>query len=176
MRDHRALRRALDDGADPNGRIEITSRDGVTGRKWMAPLLTGAVTLRNDGGVRALLDRGADVEGRDDRLGQTPIMWLVEALHDEEGLRVLKTLIEYGADVNAKAADGRSALDMVALRSRMGVDNWHQKLTNAVPRELLAAADILESAGAQTERNVSKINLRRAREFIAKIDRGDVPG
>ena len=56
--------------------------------------------------LRLLLERGADVNARNDR-GRTP---LHEVSHNGAVLEVVHLLLEHGADVEAKDNDGKIAL------------------------------------------------------------------
>jgi len=74
-------------GENPNA---VISEEGDTA--LMAAARTGKVDA-----VKALLDRGANVNGTNPR-GQTPLMWAAA----EKNAAVVKYLIERGADANAK--------------------------------------------------------------------------
>ena len=58
--------------------------------------------------VRALLDKGADVNAKDSRDGGTALM----AASAQGHLDVVQALLEKGADVNAKGNDGTTALSV----------------------------------------------------------------
>ena len=60
--------------------------------------------------VRELIDRGADINQRDEN-GRTALMFAVVNMHYE----TMKVLLEYGADVNAKSKQGGTALMAAAL-------------------------------------------------------------
>ena len=75
----------LSAGADPNGTGEL-------------PLMTCARTGVVDG-VKSLLARGADVSAREDRRGQTALMWAISEGYSD----VARVLIEHGADIHAKS-------------------------------------------------------------------------
>lgn len=64
------------------------------------------------GALRALAEAGADLNVRDDAQGWTPLMWAINQGHTEAAV----FLIESGADVNAKAETGTTALMVAALR------------------------------------------------------------
>lgn len=75
--------------------------------------------------AKALIERGANVNARDD--GQTPLIRAAQRGHIE----VAKVLLEHGADVNARDDDGQTALmhaagstdpDMVQLLLAKGAD------------------------------------------------------
>ena len=60
--------------------------------------------------VNALLSRGADVNAKEPRWGQTPLMWAVAAKHPE----VVRALIDHKADVNARSKSGFTPLMFAA--------------------------------------------------------------
>lgn len=82
-------------GADPNAAL----RTGET------PLMTAARTGRVEP-VKLLLARGAYVNAKETTQGQTALMWAAAESHWE----VARTLIEYGADPNARSAAGFTPL------------------------------------------------------------------
>jgi ankyrin repeat protein len=59
--------------------------------------------------VKALLQKGADVNAKDD-MGRTALMFAAINAHDE----TVKVLLEYGADVNTRANDGATPLMLAA--------------------------------------------------------------
>ena len=58
--------------------------------------------------VKYLIQKGADVEAKDDEYGSTA---LIKATIWRE-LEVVKCLVEHGADVNQKDKEGKTALDI----------------------------------------------------------------
>src|SRR5438309_9910301 len=70
-----------------------------------APLVRGETPLMsvadkgNIEAVRLLLDRGADVNVRESKGGQSALMWAVAGRHAE----IVKLLVERGADVRARS-------------------------------------------------------------------------
>jgi hypothetical protein len=92
-------------------------------------LTTDAAADRDDRVFKMLLEHGGDVKTAEPGLGFTALMY---AANSEVGsVEKVKNLIERGADVNARTADGSTALDF-ALRSG-----------NA------AAVEVLRKAGAK---------------------------
>ena len=60
-----------------------------------------AARTGNPKAVRLLLERGAVVDAREERLGETALMWAVAEDHPEAA----KLLIAHGANVNAVTTD-----------------------------------------------------------------------
>ena len=96
----------LDAGADPDAALP----GGET------PLMTAARTGAL-ASVKALLSRGARVDGKDDRRGQTALMWAAAEGHTP----VVQTLVEAGADVRARLASGMTPLLLAVREGRLGV-------------------------------------------------------
>ena len=82
----------------------------LRGDSGITPLMY-AVLYGGVADVRALIDRGADVNARNDA-GATALMW---ATHDLEKTRAL---VAAGADVNATSLDGRTPLLIAAGQAR----------------------------------------------------------
>ena len=83
------LETLLEAGADPN----VAPPTGET------PLMVTARTA-NAEGVWLLIGHGADVNAREDRKGQTALMWAVSRRQPA----IVRTLIDAGADVHARTA------------------------------------------------------------------------
>jgi ankyrin repeat protein len=98
--DAAALRRALDEGIDPN----LRDRTGAT-------LLMWAAGARAEQVVHVLLQAGADVNATDLN-GSTPLMYAARA----RALSIASLLLKAGADVGARNADGETPL-IVARRA-----------------------------------------------------------
>ncbi|KAG7408365.1 Ankyrin repeat domain-containing protein 50 [Fusarium oxysporum f. sp. rapae] len=61
--------------------------------------------------VKLLLDKGAEIESKDDEYGRTPLSWAAKNGHKA----IVKLLLENGADIEAKDKDGRTPLLWAAL-------------------------------------------------------------
>jgi ankyrin repeat protein len=96
----------LNAGADPNASLP----GGET------PLMTAART-GSLASVKALLARGAIVDSKDDRRGQTALMWAAAEGHAD----VAQTLIDAGADVRARVPSGLTSLMFAAREGRLDV-------------------------------------------------------
>src|SRR5207244_12407545 len=103
-------------GADPNAAVP----GGET------PLMT-ASRVGSLESVKALLSRGAAVDGKEDRRGQTALMWAAAEGH----AKVVEMLIEVGADFRARLSSGFTPLlfavregrsDVVRVLLKAGVD------------------------------------------------------
>ena len=62
--------------------------------------------------ARLLLERGADLEAREQKRGQTALMWAAADGHS----RTVETLIDLGADVNAASRRGLTALHLSVIK------------------------------------------------------------
>jgi ankyrin repeat protein len=94
-------------GACVNLLIKAVSKPALNSGLFQAAGSRDAHTLK------MLLDRGADAKFADAGLGLTALMYA--AISEGAPVESVKTLIERGAEVNAKTADGTTALDF-ALR------------------------------------------------------------
>jgi ankyrin repeat protein len=93
-------------GADPNAALP----GGET------PLMTAA-RVGSVASVKALLARGGTVDAKDDRRGQTALMWAAAEGHAD----VVQTLIELGADVRLRLSSGFTPLLFAVREGRSGV-------------------------------------------------------
>ncbi len=71
----------------------------------------------NADAVRMLIARGADVNAKEPSQNQTALMWAAAERHAE----VVKTLIEHGADLQARTKKGFSALHFAAREGDLDV-------------------------------------------------------
>jgi ankyrin repeat protein len=100
------VERLLKAGADPNA--------GIPGGE--TPLMTAART-GNLPSVKALLTRGARVDAKDDRRGQTALMWAAAEGH----ANVVEELIAAGADFRTRVPSGFTPLLFAVREGRLGV-------------------------------------------------------
>ena len=107
-------------GADPNAALP----GGET------PLMT-ASRVGSLASVKALLSRGATVDRKDDRRGQTALMWAAAEGH----ARVVEMLIEVGADLHNRLTSGFTPLLFAVREGR----------TDVVRVLLKAGADVNET-------------------------------
>jgi hypothetical protein len=103
------LEEAIRRGANVNARFPDSyascyESKGTTPLHW-------ASYLGNEKIVRFLLNRGADLEAKDEEYGATPLMFAVWRLNDE----VVKILIHSGANVNQTDYEGRTPLHYLFL-------------------------------------------------------------
>jgi hypothetical protein len=113
------IKELLNNGADVNGRT----------RHGTSPLLT-AIQRRDSKIVNLLLERGADVNQKDPD-GWTPLMY---ALDFKGNMEIAEELLRRNAEVNARAANGDTALIIAVARS--------QGLTRMVEQLLCRRADV----------------------------------
>jgi uncharacterized protein len=114
-------------GADPNAPLP----GGET------PLMTAART-GTAGAITALLAHGARVDGKDDRRGQTALMWAAAEGH----AAIVQDLVEAGADIHARVPSGFTPL-LFAVRSGR---------IDAVRVLLRAGADVNETVPVEGRR------------------------
>src|SRR5947208_4949588 len=100
------VERLLKAGADPNTALP----GGET------PLMTAA-RVGELASVKALLSRGASVHSKDDRHGQTALMWAAAEGHAE----VVQELINAGADFRIRLTSGFTPLLFAVREGRIGV-------------------------------------------------------
>jgi ankyrin repeat protein len=93
-------------GADPNAALP----GGET------PLMTAA-RVGSLASVKVLLARGATVDAKDDRRGQTALMWAAAEGHAD----VVQTLVELGADVHLRLSSGFTPFLFAVREGRSGV-------------------------------------------------------
>jgi ankyrin repeat protein len=91
----------IDRGTDPN---LPDAWAGQTPLHW-------AVRLGHENTARALIERGADVNARDDR-GNTPLHWSVSYWHKGHPpkIEIVRLLLDNGAEINARNGRGETAL------------------------------------------------------------------
>jgi ankyrin repeat protein len=85
----------------------------VAPKPALGPVLLSAALTDDAGTLKLLLDRGADPKFAAPGLGFTPLLFAAASEHPRP--EHIRLLAERGADVNAKTADGFTALDL-ALR------------------------------------------------------------
>jgi len=90
------IRMLLDDDDDNRTDVDWKDEQGSTA-------LTFAIPLGHDKAVRALLEKGADVNAKDDH-GNAPLHWAIA--HPS----ITRLLLEMGADVDGRNGEGKTAL------------------------------------------------------------------
>ena len=96
----------LKSGADPNAALP----GGET------PLMTAA-RVGSLASVKVLLARGATVDAKDERRGQTALMWAAAEGHAD----VVQTLVELGADIHLRLSSGFTPLLFAVREGRSSV-------------------------------------------------------
>ena len=100
--DTQAVGYFLEAGMDPN----VTDEKGNTA-------LIAAAKEGHQGIVEMLLDKGADIEGRDAKFGGTPLIWA--AIRGQTD--TVKLLLQRGADINAvEEKNGMNAIILAAIK------------------------------------------------------------
>jgi len=141
--ENKKIRTMLDDGFDPN---MVDPRNGNTALKYISAQGNCEV-------LRMFVEKGADVNqkifykstvGGREEFGYTPVFYVF-------GKKMLKELISYGADINTRAEDGKTAL--------MRFSNW----TNSDAQEIIK---VLLSEGADT--SIKDVNGQTALDICEK--------
>ncbi len=105
--------------------------------------------------LKILLDRGADAGFAQDGLGSTTLMYA--AISEGAQVEKVRTLIEHGAEVNAKTADGTTALEFASRQGNQEVVQWLRKAgaqeSEASPKPVLKPKPAA-SARAAVERSL----------------------
>lgn len=92
--------------------------------------------------VKLLLERGADLNGKDSS-GRTPLHFAVTNFHSETAIAVIKLLLERGADPLAKDSQNMSPAEL--MRDKLSKDPKHPVLQAAYP--LLQQAELQAQLG-----------------------------
>lgn len=133
-RDRYALQAIISAAGD--GGIDTKNGDGLTVLHW-------ALRCPDPGGVRWLIEQGADVRLPDDK-GRTPLHYAVWAQY------VAEELLAAGADINAADNDGRTVLHYAALVDRKKVIEYLL--------EQGADADLADKAGRTAKQLIFRSN------------------
>jgi hypothetical protein len=104
------LRKVLDMGADPNGKLPAPAQ--------VAPILVLGALVGDVDYVRVLIERGANPNTATSR-GVTPLMAAVEPTRPSRAL--VRLLIDKGADLNARDDRGRTALDWATMQGETDI-------------------------------------------------------
>jgi ankyrin repeat protein len=125
-------------------------------------------------GLRALAERGADVNARETHRGQTALMWAAGGRHPG----AVKVLIEHGADVHATSAGGFTPLmfaaregDIESGRLLLAAGARLDDTTPAGESPLLVAAASVSGVTARDYRLVAEPSGHEA-VAILLVDRG----
>jgi ankyrin repeat protein len=116
--------------------------------------------------VKTLLDKGADVNARDNR-GKTALMSAVWG----GDLKVVQLLLDWGADANAKTIGGRTALMEAASRDRQLEDNWYFGLWPLF-RALLHGAAVGRYPDGREDPQIVRLLIRKGADVNAKDQDG----
>lgn len=115
---------AIRAGANPNATLE-----------GYLPLMTAAM-MGDERLIDALLRAGAKVDARDAAQGWTTTLYLAANGRSDEHCRILKRLLDAGADVNAQSPGEHGVRGVTPIEAALQVKN-------------IKAAEVLEAHGAQ---------------------------
>jgi ankyrin repeat protein len=105
--------------------------------------------------VQLLLNRGADIESKDNQTGQTPLLWAVEKGHEA----VVQVLLDKGANIESRdIQNGRTPLIWA-------INNGHE----AIVQLLLAMGANIESEDIQTRGTPLMWAVRSGHEGIIRL-------
>jgi len=128
------VERLLGAGANPNTAI-------ATGE---TPIITCAGSGSADA-VRLLIARGGDVNAKEPSQNQTALMWAASERHPN----VVRTLIEHGADLQARTRKGFTALHFAAREG--DIESAQLLLAAGLDVNILAQSETEEKAGSTAE-------------------------
>lgn len=98
-----------------------TLEGGQRQQGWeQTPLMSAVLTGRLEA-VRVLVEAGANVRAKKSGLGYTPIMFACYLTTSTEYPQIVDLLLDYGADLDARTNDGRTALMMAVQDGLYGV-------------------------------------------------------
>jgi ankyrin repeat protein len=155
-----SVRMLLGKGADPNAKVTDAGKVkfGAIQLVNLTPLLTSAAYCSSDV-VKALIDAGGDVNGRDIR-GMTPLMLGVAS--ETQDAAIVRLLVHAGARVNDKSTAGETAMDwarkygdpdVLSILKAEGAHSAAQSTPPARPKsEARTAAAAVEAATGLLQR------------------------
>ncbi len=153
-----ALRAALALGADPNADIRQLTRQ--------LPPLALAATVNDPGAVRTLLQAGAE-PNRAGTQGVTPLMLAASA--EDPSVEIVELLLGAGAKVEAKDAQGRTAVDWALLQGESAVSRLLVAKGGA-PRASLPLAPAV-ARPVREARNAMEVALQKLHASGAEFHR-----
>lgn len=141
--------RCLLGGADPN--------KSANSRKWYPPIFMASKYAKDVQVIHELVKAGADPVGREPDNGNTPLH-LAATILGEQNIDIIKALLDYGADPNARDIYGSTPL-LVAFSAK----GKHEPPSEVVELLLKAGADpnLQNRAGASAMTRVSSRENRR---------------
>ena len=107
-KDIERVRALLDEGVS----VDSKSKNGV-------PILYTAIHNSRESTeiVKLLIDRGANINIKTDKQGDTPLMSAADNTNNDSSIDTVKLLLAFGADINIKSDNGMSALSYAAANS-----------------------------------------------------------
>lgn len=95
--------------------VDILKKSGAVPIKYQDPKILNAAFIGDVNTLKALLEKGVSPNTIDQVGGETPLMYAIGRTHIE----CVKLLLEFGADVNRKANNGHTAIDVAKNKPDM---------------------------------------------------------
>ncbi|MFM7602865.1 MAG: ankyrin repeat domain-containing protein [Pseudanabaena sp.] len=176
-KDPNKIRKYVERGGDPNRHEDVLIYGNWSSMKLSPPLLGCAVQNGDLSLVQFLVSKGADVNGRDDITGHTPLHYLAfRFVGDPSGsYEIAKFLTDKGADVNAKDFDGNTPLHLVPSHWSDVAELLINRGANVNAQNKLDQTPLYSSVSSYCRTEVSKLLLAAKAEVNTKDFIGSTP-